>query len=252
MTDFRLPWDPQSDPAPTRGTDPPAQEKPPKPRGRRPADATRALSHAEGAPAWRYRHLIVSGPSATVAAFAVAARGAGVTPWQLDFATIEEDIFNMAAARPAARRNNLTIAGCRILARQFRERVEQRQARAHALVGHGKACPFDLHALLPVPQSILALGPTHPRALAWLAAHWGVTDRPRQVALLPRPTAGRRLPKDHTVIGYGFFTGGGVAQDPAGFSPRQGHGEDTPHAAIATLGARFPALRFTLRPRPAD
>jgi hypothetical protein len=218
----------------------------------------RALAHAGGAPAWRYHHLIVSGPAATVAAFAAAARGAGVTPWQLDFATIEEDIFNMAAAQPAARRNHLTIAGCRILARQFRERVEQRQARALALVGHSlagaasQACPFDLHALLPVPASILALGPTHPRALAWLAAHWGVTDRLRQVALLARPTAGRRLPKDHTVIGYGFFTGGGVAQDPAGRNPRQGHGEGTPHAAIATLGARFPALRFTLRPRPAD
>jgi len=35
------------------------------------------------------------------------------------------------------------------------------------------------------------------------------------------------------VIGYGFFTGG-----------------DTPHAAIATLAPRWPALRLVLQPRP--
>ena len=33
-------------------------------------------------------------------AFAAAARGAGVTPWRLDFGMLEEDIFNMAAAQP--------------------------------------------------------------------------------------------------------------------------------------------------------
>jgi hypothetical protein len=40
----------------------------------------------------------------------------------LNFSILEEDIFNLAAAQPPAQRN-LTIAGCRILARQFRERV---------------------------------------------------------------------------------------------------------------------------------
>jgi hypothetical protein len=123
----------------------------------------------------------------------------------------------------------------RRFARQFPERVEQRQGRAIALVGHGRSCPFDLHALLPVPDSFLRLGPTHPDALAWLAARWGVTDRLRQVALLSRPKAGRRLPKDHSVIGYGFFTGG-----------------ETPQAAIAALGARWPMLRLVLQPRPLD
>jgi hypothetical protein len=58
-----------------------------------------------------------------------------------------------------------------------------RQARAAALVRQSFACPFDLHALLPVPASILVLGPSDPAALAWLAAHWGVTDRLRQVEL---------------------------------------------------------------------
>jgi hypothetical protein len=194
----------------------------------------RGVSHAGGSPAWHYHHLIVSGPTDAVTGFAAAARGAGVTPWRLDFGMIEEDVFNMAAAQPAADRN-LTIAGCRILARQFRERVEQRQAQVFRVVGQSKACPFDLHELLPVPDAILQLGPTHPDAQAWLAAHWGVTDRPRQVALLKRPKPGRRLPKDHAVIGYGFFTA-----------------DETPTVAVARLGECWPALYFLLRPRPLD
>ena len=186
------------------------------------------------APAWRYHHLTVSGPVASVANFAAAARGSGVTPWRVDGAEVEETVFNLAVAQPA-RRRNLTIEGCRILARQFRERVEAHHARAVSLIGHSQACPFDLHQLLPVPDAILQLGPTHPTALSWLAVHWGVTDRLRQIAMRARATTGRRLPKHHAVIGYGFFTAG-----------------DTPHATIAQLAPRWPALRFALVPRPAD
>jgi hypothetical protein len=125
---------------------------------------------------WWFYHLTISGPAATVDAFAAAARGSGITPWQLDYAAIEEDIFAHAVSQPASRRKKLTVEGCRILARQFREKVEMRQARAAALVGQSMACPFDLHALLPVPEAILLLGPTHPTALSWLAAQWGITD----------------------------------------------------------------------------
>ena len=107
-----------------------------------------------------------------MSAFAGAARGSGAVPWRIDVDRIEEDVFNLAASQPPERRN-LTIAGCRILARQFRERVEMRQARAAALVGRSRACPFDLQQLLPVPATILAQGPTHPASLAWLSEHWG-------------------------------------------------------------------------------
>jgi hypothetical protein len=79
------------------------------------------------------------------------------------------------------------------------------------------------------------LGPTHPTALSWLAAHWGITDRLRQVIVRDKPTTGRRLPQGHAVIGYGFFTLG-----------------ETPQAAIDAIAARWPALRFRLVPRPAD
>lgn len=192
MDAFEYPWDmaPPPPAAPAVCEELPAKAKP---RGRRPALLTRAAPLTAGtAPDWLYHHLTISGPAETVATFAAAARGAGVTPWQLDLAAIEETVFVRAVpslarsvpsraclvAQPASRRN-LTVEGCRILARQFRERIELRQARAAALVGQSLACPFDLHALLPVPASILQLGPGDPVALAWLAAHWGITDRLR-------------------------------------------------------------------------
>ena len=192
-----------------------------------------AAHRTTAAPHWLYHHLTVTGPAGLLMAFAAAARGAGVIPWQIDAGRVEEDVFNLAVSQPPARRN-LSVAGCRILARQFRERGEMRQAKAAALVGRSRACPFDLQQLLPVPEAILALGPSHPTALAWLSAHWGTTERLRQVtgrALIP----GRRLPQGHAAVGYGFFTA-----------------SETPQTAIDRLAAVWPDLRFTLQPRPSD
>jgi len=232
MDAVQFPWDVEPTPV-APPPDPHTAVSQPKPRGRRPASVTR-MTAQRAAPAWLYHYLTISGPAATLHAFAAAALGSGVTPWRLDYADIEEDIFVRAVSQPASQRT-LSVDGCRILARQFRETVEVRQARAAALVGHSVCCPFDLHALLPVPESILQLGPDHPDALAWLAAHWGITDRLRQVAAREKPTTGRRLPRDHAVVGYGFFTAG-----------------DTPRAAVDTIATRWPGLRFVLMPRPAD
>ena len=182
---------------------------------------------------WLYHHLTISGPHATVTLFREAARGSGIVPWRLDAARLEEDIFNLAASQPKAIRS-LTIEGCRILARQFRERAQDRAARAAALVGRSQACPFDLHTLLPVPAGVLDLGPTHPQALAWLSENWGIPDSPRQVAERMNPKAGRRLPAGHSIAGYSFFTSG-----------------ETPRAAIERIAAAWPGLRFVLQPRPA-
>lgn len=126
---------------------------------------------------------------------------------RFDADRFEEDIFLRAAAQPADRRH-LSIQGCHILARQFRTLVEAHHASALARVGWAQSGPFDLHTLLRVPDDILALGSTHPDALAWLAAHWGITDRLRQVMARPGATAGCRLPRGHTVAGYGFFISG--------------------------------------------
>ena len=223
--EFRTPWDPL--PAPAAPL-PVAGSTPPRRRGRRPAPMP-----ASDAP-WLYHQLTVSGSADAVTAFAAAARGAGVVPWRVDSARIEEDIFNLAASQPKAMRS-LTIEGCRILARQFRERVEARAAQAAARVGRNRDSPFDLHSLLPVPPGVLELGPDHPEARVWLAAHWGLTDSPRQVAERPGATAGRRLPSGHAVVGYSFFTA-----------------QETPQVAMAELGRRWPAVRFDLQPRPLD
>ncbi len=231
---LRFPWDgPVAPVVPPADPDPDAPAARPKRRGRRPAAPVPAAVAQDRAD-WWFHHLTINGPAATVDSFATAARGSGITPWQLDYAAIEDDIFVRAVSQPASRRN-LTVEGCRILARQFREKIEMRQARAAALVGQSFLCPFDLHVLLPVPEAILLLGPTHPTALSWLAAHWGIIDRLRQVSLRDKATTGRRLPAGHAVIGYGFFT----------------HRE-TPQAAIDQLAARWPALRFVLRQRTLD
>ncbi len=231
--DYRTPWEP----TPVAPVLPPAPPSPPKRLGRRPATTPTAAVAA--ASPWLYHHLTIGGPAEAVASLAKAARGSGIVPWRLEAARLEEDIFNLAASQPGAIRS-LTIEGCRILARQFRDRVEDRAARAAARVGRsstcpGRACPFDLHTLLPVPAPLLELGLTHPQAQAWLTQHWGLTDSPRQVAERPHATAGRRLPGGYRVIGYSFFT------------PRE-----TPHAAVAQLSQRWPALRFVLQPRPLD
>jgi len=170
MLSVRFPWD--IAPAPVSSVEPADEDLPTKkiPRGRRPAASRQlAAQAAAAAPDWLYHHLTVSGPAEAVTAFAAAARGSGVIPWRLGFADVEETVFTLAVSQPAGRRT-LTVEGCRILARQFRDKVETHQARAAALVGNSLACPFDLHRLLPVPDSVLQLGPTHPAALAWLAA----------------------------------------------------------------------------------
>jgi hypothetical protein len=232
--ELRFPWDMPAVPvAPPADPEPDAPAARPKRRGRRPAASSHATP-ARDTPDWRFHHLTISGPAVPADAFAAAARGSGITPWQLDYTAIEEDIFVRAVSQPASRRT-LTVEGCRILARQFREKVEARQVRAAALIGQSLACPFDLHTLLPVPPAVLALGPTHPTALSWLAAHWGVTDRLRQVSRRDKATTGRRLPAGHRVIGYSFFT----------------HRE-IPQAAIAQLATHWPALRFVLQHRSLD
>ena len=233
MVAFQFPWGSDLVVA-----DPPALPEapaaPPKQRGRRPAAAP-AIRPGPGAVLdCLYHHLTISGPAEDLARFADVARGSGVIPWRLDGAAIEDDVFARAVSQPASRRS-LTVAGCRILARQFRDRFEAHHARAASLVGHSLACPFDLHVLLPVPATILQLGPTDPTALAWLTRHWGTTDRLRQVTRRPKPGPGRRLPAGYAVIGYGFFTVG-----------------DTPLVAVNRLAADWRALRFRLTPCPPD
>jgi hypothetical protein len=137
--------------------------------------------------------------------------------------------------RAVAARGTLSIEGCHRLARQFCQRVAAHDAKAVALIGRSLACPLDLHVLLPIPPDILRRGSTDPAALDWLAKHWGTRDALRRIVERANPSPGRRRPAGHGTIGYGFFTSG-----------------DTPRSAIETIGARWPALRFVLTPRPTD
>ena len=97
-------------------------------------------------------------------------------------------------------------------------------------MGRSRACAFDLHALLPVPDNVLCLGPDHPEALAWLWTHWGTTAALRHVSaepVLPR----RAAPGEPVTLRLAFWSA-----------------DWTPWRALATVRARWPALRFDVRP----
>jgi hypothetical protein len=196
-----------------------------------PPAAPLRLAHTD----WLHHRLTISGPAAPVAALRTAAAGAGVIPWQLDLDRIEEDLFLLLASPPPPQPRHLSIAGARILAGQLRDAVARRQALAVARVGTSRACPFDLHALLPVPAALLRRGPDDPAALAWLWTHWGTTAALRHVSAVDTAFADDPAP----VAGAAVFR---VSFWSADWSPWR---------ALAALAAQWPALHFALRPRYA-
>ena len=235
---LRFPWETEPD-SPEPVTPPARQPLPPplpKPRGRRPSGPPRSDAPQSATPTsiWLYHHLTIKGPSADLEAFAAAARGPGIIPWEINGAAIEEDIFIRAVSHAGGRRS-LSVAGCRILARQFRERIEAREARARDRIGVRRACPFDLQVLVPIPLAILTLGHDHPTALAWLSRHWGISDLPRQVIVRPDAGPGRRQKVGHGVLSYGFFTA-----------------ETSPRPALIAIAEAWPGLKFQLLPIATD
>ena len=179
---------------------------------------------------WLHHRLLVAGPAGLLADFQAAAGGTGTVPWRLDLDRMEEDLFLLLAAPPSPQRRRLSLAGARTLAGQLRTAAEQRRVAVVARVGQSCACPLDLHALVPVPDSVLQLGPDHAEALAWLWAHWGTTAALRHVAaglVLPR----RAAPGDPVTLDLAFWSA-----------------DWTPWRALATVAARWPALRFHVRP----
>ena len=182
-------------------------------------------------PDWLHHTLTVTGPEAELAAFRQAACGAGVTPWVYDYDRMAEDWFNLMVAPPPPLRRTISAAGARILANQLRDAVWERHEAAVSQVGVSKACPFDLHALVPVPFEILRLGPDDPRALAWLWEHWGTTWSLRQV--VPAPLAGieAALPDMHAAFRCRFWAA-----------------DWTPWPALDAVRRRWPALRIAVQP----
>lgn len=179
---------------------------------------------------WLRHTLLVTGPAAGMEAFRSAASGAGTIPWRLDLDSLQEDWFHLLVSSAG---RELSLAGARVLAGQLREAVERRHALAASRVGRSRACPLDLHSLVPIPADILALGPDHPDALSWLWQHWGTTEGLRHVvpepagkgALLPDPAASEQAWR------VSFWSA-----------------DWTPWRAIARIRADWPALRFDVAP----
>jgi hypothetical protein len=170
-------------------------------------------------PDWLQTTLSVTGPADDLAAFRDVAAGAGVVPWTMDYDRLEEDWFLLLMAPPPPQRA-ISAQGARILARRLRELAWARHEEALGRIGTSRACPFDLHRLLPVPADILRLGDDHPRAIAWLWQHWGTTWCLRRVERLPGETA---------------------------FRVRFWSADWTPWPAIAGIRTRWPGLRLEAR-----
>ncbi len=178
-------------------------------------------------PDWLHHEMDVAGPDGEVAAFASAACGSGTVPWTLDFERMEEDLFHrLLVAR------ELSLAGSRILARQLREAAERRHGLAIARVGRSRACPLDLHSLVPVPSAVLALGPDNPDSLGWLWEHWGTTHALRHVTVV----AGNGDRRDRGATGPGLRY-------------RFWSADWSPWRALEQVRSDWPGLRLNLQPR---
>jgi hypothetical protein len=183
---------------------------------------------------WLYHRLTVSGPAGDLAGFQGEAVGAGTIPWQLDLDRMEEDWFHLLVSPSPPQQRTLSIGGARVLAGQLRDAVARRHALAVARVGQSGACPFDLHALIPIPDALLRGGPDDPSALAWLWGNWGTTQSLRHVAMESAGQDERRL------------GGSSVGERTVSFTFWSA--DWTPWRALAQLRQRWPALSFDLRP----
>ena len=189
-------------------------------------------------PDWLAHRLTVTGPLASVTSFRHAAAGPGRIPWQLDYVRLEEDwSLKLLAPAPTAhdagfRPAGISAQGSRTAARQMRTALELLESRMQALAIQ-QICPLDLHALVPVPQKMLPLGPDHPESLAWLWANWGTTWPLRHVEVVPNPECAVSSAAGRVSLSLTF-----VAADW------------TPWRVIAAVRERWPELEFSLAVLP--
>jgi hypothetical protein len=180
-------------------------------------------------PDWLFHTLTVSGDADMIATFRTAAAGAGIIPWRFDAERMEDDMFHLLVAPAPPQQRTLSVAGCRILARRLREAAQHRHALAVAQVGRSRACPFDLHAVLPVPPAILECGPDDPASDAWLWGNWGTTQALRHVVAFSAASCSGPQPAGQLRISFWSA-------------------DWTPWQAVRQLRAQWPALRFEVRP----
>lgn len=89
----------------------------------------------------------------------------------------------MALLHPPHGSAGLSLAGARALARMLRAATETHQQKVVDAAERSNGCPFDLHALLRMPDAVLELSPDDPDAVTWLRSHWGVVQTLRHVRL---------------------------------------------------------------------
>jgi hypothetical protein len=192
---------------------------------------------------WLHHRLIVSGPVVDITIFRAAAAGAGTIPWHLDLDRLEEDWFHLLVSPPAPQQRSLSAEGARVFAGQLRAAVSLRHEFGVARVGRSRTCPFDLHALVPVPGAVLRLGPDDPASLDWLWTHWGTTQALRHVAADSSHSDGEGQ-GGQTPLPDGRTVGG----DDTTFRVTFWSADWTPWQALARIAERWPSLQVEARP----
>jgi hypothetical protein len=178
---------------------------------------------------WLRHELAIIGPAEEVARFTIAAAGPGSIPWFYPNLDFEEDDRFHALVNPPDGSRGLSPAAARVLARELREATFQHQAKVRSQSPVGKASPFDLHSLVPVPAEILERGPDFAKSIVWLRANWGILQALRQVRIVSFKPATKR-------------------QKPAQLVLEFWSADWTPWAAIAALRQDWPALKFSVQP----
>lgn len=179
---------------------------------------------------WLRHDLVVTGPASDVATLREAAAGAGAIPWAYPDADLDEEDRLHALLHPPDGSPGLSLHGARALSRALRSAADAHGARVLAAVEAGsRACPFDLHALLPVPDRVLRLGPQDPASVAWLRRQWGVVQALRHVRL--RDGAPDRRLRRSARLHYEFWSA-----------------DWTPWAAVQAARRRWPTVVFDVRP----
>jgi hypothetical protein len=173
-------------------------------------------------PDWLAHRLTVHGDVADLLAFRGVAGGSGIVPWRHDPDAMAEDWFHLMLAPPPHRRT-ISVMGARVLAGQLRDAIGEAQSRAAARQ-HVRSSPFDLHAVAPVPPSVLRLGADAPDSLDWMRMHWGTVWPLRRVVEVVPPGEAKAFAVDFWSADW------------------------TPWPVISALRKRFPALSIGITP----
>ena len=182
---------------------------------------------------WLHHRLQVSGPAEAVALFTTAAQGAGIIPWVLDLARIEEDLFLLLAAATSPAAPAQPVPGrCPDVGAAARRGLD-------GAAGSGER-PGRIQPGVPARPARAAAGAAgDPGAGAGPSGGarpgCGGTGAPtqalRHVAREPAPAARKPKVSGAGIEGLTFWSA-----------------DWTPWRAFGELKQRWPALRFEIRP----